>query len=85
VTELVIATEHLITIEYNTDPIAAEIKRYPDLKASAKYEGVNQDVFKFAFLESTNHPQKFLLMKFYEFFEVWAFPSSDVGGTRTSI
>ena len=73
-TELFIATEHFITTDYLPDPIAKKIKNLPDLKVSAKYHGYNQDVFKYAFVESESHIQKLLLMNFYNFFEVWAIP-----------
>lgn len=72
--ELVIAKMNLVTEASEIDPISERINYYPDLKASANYQGNNPEIFQFAFLSSRSHPDKLLAMKFYEFFEVWAGP-----------
>ena len=72
--ELAISTDRLITENYEPDIIAEELKRHPELRDSANYEGNNPDVFKFSFLDFSNRPDKFLLMNFYEYFEIWALP-----------
>ena len=72
--ELAISTDRLITENYKPDTIAEELKRHPELRESANYEGNNPDVFKFSFLDFPNRPDKFLLMNFYEYFEIWALP-----------
>ena len=72
--ELEIATENLITANHETDVIAERLK-YSSLKESIEFEGCNPDVFKFSFLDFKVSHHKFLVMKFYEWFEIWAIPN----------
>lgn len=72
--KLDVATHHLITDNLKTDLIAELIQHY-NSKSEFKitYEGSNPDVFKYSFLNHSSG-NKILVMKFYEWFEVWIVP-----------
>jgi hypothetical protein len=72
--ELAIAAHNLVTDNSDTDPIAERIRFHKQLRDSVKYEGSNPDVFKYSFLHFSKSHHKFLAMKFYDWFEVWAIP-----------
>ena len=69
-----IATHNLVTDSLITDPIAERIQYYNKLGVDFPYEGSNQEVFKYSFLHFTFSNHKWLVMKFYDWFEVWAIP-----------
>lgn len=48
------------------------------------YEGNNQEVFKYAFMQSDSfdNNDQVLIMTFYEGFEVWVFPQPDTTGPK---
>ena len=75
--ELAISTDRLISMSYETDPISPELKKHSFLKDTAILEGNNPKVFQYAFIDFPNQNEKFLLIKFYEAFEIWALPKQN--------
>jgi len=81
---LKIATEYLVTQDYQQDEfgdLIKEAKSDPDY-IEPVYCGHNPEIFKYAFqpTESDNTFDRVLVMKFYEGFEVWLLP---IPGTTT--
>ena len=72
--ELVISTDQLITLSYEPDMIAPELKKHSFLNDVVSMDGDNPEIFKFTFIDFPTHKEKFVFMKFYEVFEVWALP-----------
>jgi hypothetical protein len=75
--KLAIAAHNLVTENLETDSIAEWIRANNKLGTDFPYEGSNPDVFRYSFLHFTFSHHKFLVMKFYNWFEVWAIPRED--------
>ncbi len=72
--ELAISTGRLIGPNNEPDPVFNGLKKSIFLKSSKSYEGNNPEVFKYSFIHFPKQNEHFLLMCFYETFEVWAIP-----------
>lgn len=75
--ELFISTDKQMTPSYETDILVAAIKEHGFKNSIKVFEGIHPEIFQFAFLEFLNRSEKVVFMKFYEDYEVWAFPVPD--------
>ena len=81
--ELAIGTEFLLTTDLQNDDLGLLIQAAKKLLGTQQtYEGNNQEVFKFAFLETEDTNEQPLIMMFYEGFEVWAFPQPNTNNPK---
>lgn len=72
--ELFISTEKQMTPSYETDILVPAIKEHGFKNSIKVFEGNHPEIFQFAFIEFLNRSEKVVFMKFYEDYEVWAFP-----------
>lgn len=82
--ELAIGTEFLRNGTMEADEYGVLIQNSKKLLHIPSYEGTNQDVFKFTFLETESQDinEQILIMIFYEGFEVWAFAQPNTVGPK---
>lgn len=84
--ELNIGTYELFDSSGNVDELGAlilEYKRVQDQIGGVEYEGENQEVFKYAFVDCGSTEDLVLQMIFYQGFEIWVFPV--IGSTDPKI
>ncbi|HEY8659267.1 MAG TPA: hypothetical protein VIL78_09525 [Hanamia sp.] len=72
--ELAISTGRLVGPNNEPDPVFEGLKKHVFLSANAVFEGNNPDVFKYTFISFPSRKENFILMNFYEAFDVWAIP-----------
>lgn len=83
--KLITATTHLKTPEFKNDEFGQLIEKVQKNHAP-RYEGNNPDVFKFAFIElDGNIYNNFLIMKFYDGFEMWMIPDEGAGDSEPKL
>lgn len=83
--KLIAATTYLKTPEFKNDEFGQLIEKIQK-DHTQLYEGDNPDVFKFAFIElDDNIYNKFLIMKFYDGFEIWMIPDEESGDSEPEL
>lgn len=83
--KLITATTHLKTPEFQNDEFGKLIE---DAQNQHKpiYEGSNTDVFKFCFISLDDDIyNKFLIIKFYDGFEMWLIPDEESGESEPEL
>lgn len=83
--ELIIATPDLFDASGKVDEqgeLVLLAKKMLSSISSPSYEGDNQQVFKYAFMETENAEEPILSMLFYEGFEIWVFPVTGSKGPK---
>ena len=71
---LQISTRHFVKENNEPDDISPILYGHVLLQETIKTYGNNPDVFQYGFLNFQKSDRQILLIKFYEFFEVWVIP-----------
>jgi hypothetical protein len=76
--ELTISTKHFVREDYGKDEVSLFMDNHEGLKKIKRTYGINPDVFQFCFFNFRENNFLLLLLKFYDFFEVWVVPKIPV-------